>query len=758
LTGFPLSDITITGGARVALGSSPSSIRNLVIGPNSLLTTTLSTPLVLTVTSSATVQAGGALFLDGMGAGPGAGQGPGWSASGPFGLSGSGGGHGGYGGGSLTTGGGTYYDSITEPTSVGSGGGFGTASSLTGGSGGGAIHLTVTGSLTVDGLISADGTTPLSEGAGGGSGGSIWLSAGKFLGAGSITANGGMADLPFGGGGGGGRVAIFASTNSFTGTYSAAGGLGFTAGGAGTVYVQRSGAGQSRVENLLFVDNGGLEGTNTPIAASSEFALTISGGAVVQPTSLGLQLTFSSLTINAGSELTDPGPVGQLNVIVLGDMLVQTNGEISLDGDGYPGGLGLGRGVMVLNGSGSGAGYGGAGGASASGQPGGVPYGSSLLPTAFGSGGGIPVGGLTESGPSAGGGALNLSVGGTLTVNGTVTANGNDGELDTGGGSGGSLYLTVNTLSGNGLVSADGGNAGDGGGGGGGRIAVYQRTNNFTGTILVTGGEGANPGANGTEYLSATPALQVVSQSPAGVVTYPVSTVSLALNSPVDPTSLSSGDVTITTPAGTVSPESVGVTAPTPTTIALSFPAQSAVGGYQIQVNAQSIFGLPMPAPYAGGFSIAAPVVSGTVTDSNGNPAAGVTVQAVGTPDSVVTDATGTYALAVPPGWTGSIAPSKPGSMFIPSWCAYTNVPTMPATQNFVAVSPQAMTMTCSSVGGNLNLSLFGAVGATYQIQCSTNLVDWVPYGAPMSGSNAIINIGAPLGQGQMFFRFNAAQ
>jgi hypothetical protein len=83
----------------------------------------------------------------------------------------------------------------------------------------------------------------------------------------------------------------------------------------------------------------------------------------------------------------------------------------------------------------------------------------------------------------------------------------------------------------------------------------------------------------------------------------------------------------------------------------------------------------------------------------------------------------------------------------------------MPATQNFVLVPQAALAMTGAQQGGNLNLSWFGASGATYQVQCSTNLVDWTPYGAPVTGGNAMINITAPVATaGQMFFRFNAAQ
>src|SRR5439155_3946470 len=73
------------------------------------------------------------------------------------------------------------------------------------------------------------------------------------------------------------------------------------------------------------------------------------------------------------------------------------------------------------------------------------------------------------------------------------------------GGSGGSLWLTAGTLSGSGVISANGG-SGDypqGGGGGGGRIAVYHGANYFSGSISVYGGPGAIYGGAGTIYTRA---------------------------------------------------------------------------------------------------------------------------------------------------------------------------------------------------------------------------------------------------------------
>src|SRR5690606_12477345 len=78
-----------------------------------------------------------------------------------------------------------------------------------------------------------------------------------------------------------------------------------------------------------------------------------------------------------------------------------------------------------------------------------------------------------------------------------------------GAGSGGSVWLRVNTLSGTGAISADGGNGRSGyygSGGGGGRIAVYYTQNegfelsNITSTGGLGGYRTESAGA-GTIYL-----------------------------------------------------------------------------------------------------------------------------------------------------------------------------------------------------------------------------------------------------------------
>ena len=146
----------------------------------------------------------------------GAGSGAGRFSSSPSTYPCSGAGHGGY--GANSTGnfaiGGNPYDYLTSPTSPGSGGGNYSPYSF-GGAGGGAIQLTVTGTLQVDGTISANGGNGSGTGGGGGSGGSIWLTVGTLSGGGAITANGGSGVDSVGGGGGGGIHLQFPATTIF---------------------------------------------------------------------------------------------------------------------------------------------------------------------------------------------------------------------------------------------------------------------------------------------------------------------------------------------------------------------------------------------------------------------------------------------------------------------------------------------------------------------------------------------------------------
>jgi hypothetical protein len=45
----------------------------------------------------------------------------------------------------------------------------------------------------------------------------------------------------------------------------------------------------------------------------------------------------------------------------------------------------------------------------------------------------------------------------------------------------------------------------------------------------------------------------------------------------------------------------------------------------------------------------------------------------------------------------------------------------------------------------------------TYQLHQSTNLVDWLPFGLPLLGNNAILQVTLPISEDpQMFFKMEA--
>ena len=466
------------------------------------------------------IEAGSRLAADGSGYGPSSGPGYGGTAGG----NGGGGSYGGW-GGQMGDPGGAPYGSIEEPVDLGSGGGWGDGD---GTPGGGAIRLSVTGALKVDGVISADGARVDGYRHGAGSGGSVWITVtGSLTGSGRISANGGATDWGSGTGGGG-RVAIYAgsSLDTFGGTISAASGQlarEGTVGGAGTVYLKVA----DWPHGDLILDNAGRDAARlTPLllnhtvrdlrlAHAAKAELTVAGDALAQTgtgelrveagTSLFVHnaLTLGRVHVLAGGLLGGVAGSPNLTLTTAGDMVVDVDGKITVDGLGYGSGSGPGYGGSA-GANGGGGSYGGWGGQM--GDAGGAPYGSIEEPVAPGSGGGWGDGDGTP-----GGGVLRLVVGGALRVDGVVSADGaRVGGPRPGAGSGGSVWITVTgSLTGTGRVSANGGAADWGSGtGGGGRVAIYfgSSLDTFAGTISAAGGQLAREGTGGgagTVYLKA---------------------------------------------------------------------------------------------------------------------------------------------------------------------------------------------------------------------------------------------------------------
>lgn len=748
-------DVIIQGNA---VGMLPAynfswSLRNLTIHTNGMLTAQPYSGKRSLYANNVIVDAGGALQVDGAGYGSQSGPGSGFASVNVRG----GGGHGGYGGGDAINGG--AYDSITSPAAAGSGGsssGFaGPPPYGYGGDGGGALALSASGTLTVNGRLSANGGNG-GYNSGGGSGGSLYLSyINQLVGNGVISANGGSFGSGAAGGGGGGRIAMICHSNAFTGLISAYGGNGQYPGGAGTIYTYVAG------NQTLLVDNGGLAGTNTPLSSSftmpgAPFNLNISGAATVVPlTPLPL---VSNLTLAAGSTLTVPA--AQSNLFIAVQNNANLAGSVIVDNLGYAQTNGPGTGSTISD-NGSGGGYGGVGGNSSSGAPGGITYGSATQPTDFGSGGGYGV--ATTTGGSEGGGALRISVGGTLNVDGNISANGDYGWQDnSGGGSGGSVWINATTLTGAGNISALGGSGAPagGGGGGGGRIAIYAPTNLFTGITNANGGSGANAGQPGTVFYSSTFGnFEIVSQSPTGLVNNVVSAVDLTFNEAVDPASVLATAFSLMSPAGPVS--GIGASASGATMVHVTFPVQNLPGDYTLQVapDIANILGVPLTQAYTNSFTITLPTISGTVGDTNGAPVAGVNVQPNGGLPATTTDVNGNYSIGVPPGWNGSVTPSFGTFVFVPGTINYTNITASQTNQNYLMVSTIAPTLATSLTGTNLSLVWPAISGVTYQAYSSTNMVDWVPYGNTIPGTNGTQQIVLPVDATvpATFFRIGAA-
>ncbi len=768
------TDLTITGGAKVS-AASPNrlAVHNLLLTSNSVLSLagTNGSPVSgVTVLSNATVQAGAQIIADGGGFFGNQGTGAGSSGTSIRGFAmGTGGAYGGFGGSSaISAAQGVAYGSILAPVSMGSGGGCFTPP-YSQSAGGGSVQMNVNGTLDLEGSISANAATPFAEGCGGGSGGSIQLTVSTLAGAGAISANGGAGILPYSGGGGGGRIAIYYLSNLFTGTVSAHGGQGFVPGGAGTIYTQSS----NNIVGSVLVDNGGLSGAKTSISAPQLLNLTVSGNAIAQTPSVTSSATdptlyLSNLLVQSNGVVTSPSANDNASLVVFGNAVIEAAGAISVDGQGYDGigSAGPGAGTMLPGGvdSGGGGGYGGKGGASATGEPGGITYGSIQQPVDWGSQGGVPSAAFANF--SQGGGAIRLEVAGALTVDGSITANGKAAIFqNTGGGAGGSVWVNAGAINGNGAITANGGagEPGAGGGGGGGRIALYSLTNNFIGVASVSGAAGASPGQNGTIVTTNLSAPQIISQSPSGTVSNAVSSISLFWNSQLGQLSLPPTNVVITTPNGVLPATSLSFSTINDypqdlSQITVSFPQQTAIGQYTIQVNPPvvDIFGLAQATAYIGSFMIVPPSIFGTITDTNNAPVPGVNVQPSGGLTAATTDARGNYAIVVPFGWTGTLVPSTATDTLIPSSVNFANI-LASAKQDFLAVPPSIFALNATPQGASVNLGWFGAKGVSYQILYSTDFVNWQSYGDPIIGSNGVINMLIPTGsQSQMFFRFEA--
>jgi hypothetical protein len=523
-------DIVVTGSGQLII-SGTHNFNSIHVMSGGQITHYPGEEVDLIVAGDVVIDAGGQIDVNGKGyineQGPGAGTGDRTDSNG----GGGGGAYGGNGGNPESPyAGGIAYGSITEPVDLGSGGGDGYAG--IGGYGGGRIKIIAGGTFTNNGSISADGVSGSYDyrgASGGGSGGSIWIDSGTFAGSGLISANGGRGyevTEQDSGGGGGGRIAIYYDSSTYAGSTTAYGGIShaYRGGGAGTIYTK----GTSDTYGTLMMDNNSNTNARSDIDTSTVFDLIVSNGAMP---ALVSPLTVNNATVETGGSITHPAGTYEIEMTVLGDLLIRTNGSINANpmvtvqgsvtieadssitanGKGYLRQEGPGAGTGTRNdndGGGGGGAYGGNGGNPESPYAGGIAYGSITEPVDLGSGGGDGYAGIGGSG----GGRIKIIAGGTFTNNGSISADGVSGSYDyrgaSGGGSGGSIWIDSGTFAGSGLISANGGRGyevteQDSGGGGGGRIAVYYDSATYTGTATAYGGisHASRCGGAGTVYM-----------------------------------------------------------------------------------------------------------------------------------------------------------------------------------------------------------------------------------------------------------------
>ena len=113
----------------------------------------------------------------------------------------------------------------------------------------------------------------------------------------------------------------------------------------------------------------------------------------------------------------------------------------------------------------------------------------------------------------------------------------------------------------------------------------------------------------------------------------------------------------------------------------LTVPAGAAIGTtYQLRLFAANGF---TRLATSNNFTVNANV-SGTIT-VGGSPLAGVALAATSGGTCGNSNASGQYSCSVPPGWSGSVTPSKAGYAFTPTSRNYTNVTTHQTAQNYTA-------------------------------------------------------------------------
>ena len=430
------------------------------------------------------------------------------------------------------------FGSITEPFDPGKGGLAATDAGNrknTSAIGGGAVKLTVAGTLVVDGEVSAVGTIDLNSRRSGGTGGSIWIAASQISGSGTIDASACPKPLftsDMGTSiGSGGRIALYTqsplafpmanvacSGTSYAGTSSNS---KTKVSGPGTIFVKDP----TQAHGTLYVKQSrdfattANKWTGTPVMGDLALdAVVLSGNAQLRipaGTSLSLPSLSAVTTDNASAGIAGIVYDGGTLDIGDGDQVLKANvafasptpfafpADLTLESGAHLGRVGGAFGQALshfdTNFTVSVAGdltipSGATAGASAccsftatDNARLGAHGGQSLWASANGYGTNAFDSVLNPSMPGGSnyrgfraGGVFRLTVGGELALDGTISSDGTGarGNTDTtdkqAAGAAGALHLSLGSLSGAGSITAQGGcgKYNYAGGAGGGRIAI----------------------------------------------------------------------------------------------------------------------------------------------------------------------------------------------------------------------------------------------------------------------------------------------
>ncbi|MCA9514046.1 MAG: hypothetical protein KC635_03815, partial [Myxococcales bacterium] len=265
--GADVEAATVTGGVAVRVEADPFAVATTVLRQPAMTTDDVVKKIhvaapAIVVASGAQVTGDGRGYLGGYSGGNGGyGRGPTGLAAPQYYTGGSHGGRANQYNTSYTVT--PAYDSLYQPRLPGAGGGsYGGSSTWYGGNGGGVVELAATGTVTIDGAVTANGNSGNNYGAGG-AGGSVLVTAATIAGGGQIEAKGGNSPGDQSTGGGGGRVALRATT-AIDGplgsaapwaSFNVAGGTGYGAdAGAGTFFRKVGSA-----YGDLIIDNEGIE-------------------------------------------------------------------------------------------------------------------------------------------------------------------------------------------------------------------------------------------------------------------------------------------------------------------------------------------------------------------------------------------------------------------------------------------------------------------------------------------------------------------